>query len=116
LSINQLCFSGLTEDRTDEGFKVTPSFKCPMCKGKAAASATKIPSHVKVSAYPNVFASDGSVDANKEVTFTMPCCGAKITLHHAVHREKGKYEVMHCMSREPIPADWWVMPKMRRHR
>lgn len=49
------------------------------------------------------------VDFNKQITFSLPCCGTKIALYVAIHKSKiGQAQT--CISIEPISIDWWVKP------
>jgi hypothetical protein len=93
---NLLFFSGVKTEIVSGVIEVTPLFKCPNCEREVADQ--------------KVVVSDAeTVDFNRQVTFTLPCCNVPLELYVAVHKGLDG-NVLSCISVEPILVDWWMMP------
>jgi hypothetical protein len=100
----QLFFDRVILDQTSTTATVTPNFLCPFCVGRPerqVSSAVLIPQTT-------------DLDINRLVTFTLPCCGKKVTLYVAIHKTKDVSDLTFCIQRSTeegaggIPAVWWV--------
>jgi hypothetical protein len=99
----QLFFNTVILDQTSSTVTITPNFLCPFCTGqpqRQVASAVLIPQ-----------ATD--LNINRLVTFTLPCCGKKVTLYVALHKTKDVNDLLYCIQKSTeegaggITANWW---------
>ena len=113
MSFNLLFFNAVQLNEDAQGISLSPNFLCPYC-GAGKKPAEKIPVRVAsekigVSTIDKGIVKPLDVDFNKQITFSLPCCGTKIALYVAIHKSKiGQAQT--CISIEPISIDWWVKP------
>jgi hypothetical protein len=110
LSFNSLFFNSIETNQASGTVIVSPNFLCPKC-GAGKVASQKTASARLVSAEPVASVDKAAkaldvVDFNKAQVFTMPCCGAKITLYLAVYKGSGGF--LTCISTEPIDEKWYV--------
>jgi hypothetical protein len=92
---SKLCFSSTNTITVNGQVAVSAQFNCPVCK-----------QHPKLTKYITL-PTDRDLDANGEVNYTFPCCGAKNTLYLAVYQKLGTTDYKTQFSVKPIAADWY---------
>jgi hypothetical protein len=116
MSYNKLYFNAVTVNEKDGVLTVNPQFLCPKCgENKTVAAKSLTPITVKSDAIATIDKATqqplAAFDFNKQVDFIMPCCGSKISLFLAVHRDKRGTQTAIQKSteegKEGIPIDWW---------
>jgi hypothetical protein len=100
LSFNSLFFNSIDTNQIGNSLTVNPHFTCPVCTGN--------PQH-NLSSEIITIPTDSDLDFNQQVTFTLPCCGGKITLYLAVHKTRVIDDLNVCLSVAPIPEGWWIV-------
>jgi hypothetical protein len=100
----QLLFNNVVVDQTSSTATVSTNFLCPFCSGRPQrqlSSAVLIPQSV-------------DLNINRLVSFTLPCCGKKVSLWVAVHKTKDVNDLQVCVQKTSeegatgIPLNWWV--------
>jgi predicted RNA-binding Zn-ribbon protein involved in translation (DUF1610 family) len=105
---DRLFFNAIEVKEAEGAITVSPNFLCPKC-GDQKRPETRPTAKLATSAQ---FSADRDVDVNRQVAFTMPCCGTKVSLYVAVHKPKDARSPQTCVSTEPIKADWWDTSKL----
>ena len=97
---NKLFFNSIPVEVVDNKIVVTPNFLCPNPECEHHKQHDPLVQEFS-------FNVNKTFDFNKNVTFTLPCCGAQISLNVAVHKEKGEPPQI-CISvpESPIPETW----------
>ena len=120
MSYAKLFFNSVPVTVDDEGNAViAPNFICPNCqKDKHVTQKTAV--SVATTQFATCRVDEDTqkpveldvADFNKLQTFVLPCCGTKVELYVALHKEKGK-PLQICVQRsdvgKEIPKDWWVI-------
>jgi hypothetical protein len=100
----KLYFNRTIIDQISTTVTLTPNFVCPFCVGRPerqVANAVLIP-------------TGSDLNINRLVTFTLPCCGRKVSLYIAIHKTKDVDNLAVRIQKSSeegeggIPVDWWV--------
>ncbi len=102
-TFTKLFFNRIVQSVTATTASFQPNFICPKCK-----KTNMLPTKTSVA-----FQVSKTFDFNQKVAFTLPCCGAKVMLFVAIHKEPNQSPSL-CIQRSDaegaggIPANWWV--------
>jgi len=103
MSFTKLHFDSIVQSVTATKASYQPNFICPNCKTRNV-----LPTKTTLT-----YQSSKTFDFNQKIAFTLPCCGAKVELFVAIHKEPNESPVF-CIQRSDaegaggIPANWWV--------
>ena len=104
---NKLYFNAVSVNEKDGSITVKPNFLCPKC-GNQAKPETRPTAQLSTSAV--AVSKLVATDVKGQSTFTMPCCGTKITLYTAIYKALNG-AVQNCVSVEPINLKWFELNK-----